>query len=63
MSRSKPEEFIDDILKCNKNIPTLIVYQKEICAEEVFVEKQVNELGCETHAIWNSSLLHENDLQ
>jgi len=38
------------------------VYQKEICSEEVFVEKKVDELGCPTVAIWNSSLLHEEDL-
>ena len=61
---SKPEDFLDSIVTADTQ--TTLVYQQEICSEELGVETNViNRLkgkGCTIVSVWGNTLYHVNDL-
>jgi deoxyribodipyrimidine photo-lyase len=62
VSMEKPEDFIPTLLE--KDCDNHVVYQEEICSEELAVEKAVKE-ACkktEIHSLWGSTLYHIDDL-
>ena len=61
VSMEKPEQFIPKLFdKHNENI---VVYQQEICSEEIKVEEKVQQnKGAKYQSIWGSTLHHIDDI-
>ena len=68
VSLKKPENFIQELISPDCN--NYVVFQKEICSEELMVEANVanklKKLGTKTsikiESVWGSTLLHIDDL-
>jgi len=58
----KPEDFLPELI--DKECDNTIVYQEEICSEELAVEKAVKDncKGAEIVSLWGSTVLHLDDL-
>ena len=58
----KPEEFLPTLI--DETAETTIVYQEEICSEELAVEKAVREAckKAKIQTLWGSTLYHLEDL-
>lgn len=58
-----PEQFLQEIIaKTSPATLYTIVFQKEVCPEEIEVEERVSKLNCNIVHFWNSTLLHEDDI-
>lgn len=58
VSDLKAELFLKQIATQN----CMVVYQQETCSEEQAVERAVKQLGLGMTPVWNSTLLHVDDL-
>ena len=60
----KPEDFLDSIVSAD--IKTTVVYQQEICSEELGVianvKNRLEKKGCNFVSVWGNTLLHVDDL-
>ena len=62
VTMDKPEDFLPKLI--DKDVENTIVYQDEICSEELAVEKAVKESceGAKTIGLWGSTVYHVDDL-
>jgi len=72
LTKEKPEEFIPKLLAADANINNIIVYQQEICSEELTVDanlkkalekaaKADSKLKFTIETVWGSTLHHIDD--
>ena len=61
VSNEKPEDFLGKLMQKTQSSYT-VIYQKEVCPEEQRVEAKVKALNCKVQEVWNSTLMHEDDL-
>ena len=69
----KPEEVIQDLLLEDKNSQNIVVFQSEICYEEIEVQKAiasklkgakaVKGINAYTKAVWGQTLHHIDDFE
>ena len=62
VTSQQPEDFFGQLMAATPSRYT-VIYQKEVCPEEKQVEAKVKALGCEVEEVWNSTLMHEDDMQ
>ena len=62
VTSQQPEDFISSLMSATPSRYT-VIFQKETCPEEKQVEAKIKALGCEVEEVWNSTLMHEDDLQ
>jgi deoxyribodipyrimidine photo-lyase len=66
VSTEKPELLFKKLLQNREgsrlNTPTKLVYQEEVCSEEVFVANNVKKLFQSSEAIWGSTMYELRDL-
>ena len=64
VSSQKPEDFLVQLL--NKDCQNAVIYQQEICSEELKVEANVKaamkKYNARVESIWGSTLYHIDDL-
>lgn len=72
MTKEKPEEFIPKLVEADSSIKNIIVYQEEICSEELAVDanlkkalenaaKADSNLKFSIETVWGSTLHHIDD--
>ena len=64
VSSGRPEEFMATLIQQNKALgcPFEVVYQDEVCSEEVAVANKVTRLFSKSHAVWGSTMYDKDDL-
>jgi hypothetical protein len=71
MATEKPEDFIPSLLREDEGSENILVYQQEICSEELAIEKSVTNSVLKrthkgtvshVHSVWGSTLYHIDDI-
>lgn len=62
ISNQKPEDVIPHLI--DKDCDNTIVYQQEVCSEELAVEKKLSKccVGVKLEQLWGSTVYHIDDL-
>ena len=68
VAHDRPENFLSTLVSADQKVKTTVVYQQEVCSEELAVEDQViaallsSNANVDFVSVWGSTLHHVDDL-